>query len=217
MFIWTIETHRNRIFSTVLSNINLLRKESPFSFKRNWRVGQIAKNFLHSWYYNVHFCVYKTPPPMSRLSLLNRVHTLTAYLPKIHLNIIHPYTPKPLKLLLPFRFSNKRLMHFSSFRACNNWLASHLPLFNRRNNVRFRAQIVKPLVKEFSPASHCSFTMNLIHASEITLVLPQIPNVQKTRLYYILLWSLNLFLSACDREAYENTWYLPLFVKSWNC
>jgi hypothetical protein len=78
-------------------------------------------------------------------------------------------------------------MLFSFFRACNNWFASHLPLYIHHKIILFRAQIVIPLVKEFSPASYCSFNTNLMYESEITLVLPQKPKVQKARLYFILL------------------------------
>jgi hypothetical protein len=116
---------------------------------------------------------------------------------------LHPYRRTPLKLYLPFRFSNKSLMHFSSFRACNNWLASSA-LIIQHNNIWFRAQIKKPIVKEFSPVCPWSLTTNLLCVSEINLVLLQIPKVQKTRLYYILLWSLSLFLSVYDRQANEN-------------
>jgi hypothetical protein len=173
--------------------------------KRKWRVALMTNYVPVSWHSNFHFCVYKTAMPMPILSLLIRVDAVTVCIPKIPLNVIHPYTRTPLRPCLPFRCSNKYLRRFSSFSACNTRLASCLLLF-KHNVIWFREQIKKQPVKGVWPVFYCSSTENSLHEPQINFTLPRIPTVQKTRLYYILIWSLNLFLSVCGSWACRNTY-----------
>ena len=63
------------------------------SWEANWfaasqEIPRISRNP------KVHYCTHKRPPPVSILGQPNPVHITTSYLPEIHPNIIHPFTPR---------------------------------------------------------------------------------------------------------------------------
>ena len=67
----------------------------------------------------VHYRTHKRPPPVSILGQPNPVHIPTSHLLEIHLNIIHPSTPRSPQWSLSLRFPHQDPIHplSSSIRA----------------------------------------------------------------------------------------------------
>jgi hypothetical protein len=63
-------------------------KEPPVPVR--WETGQEILHTLRNS--SVHYRVHKSLLPVPILSQMNPVHTLAPYFPKIHFNIIFPYT-----------------------------------------------------------------------------------------------------------------------------
>jgi hypothetical protein len=81
-----------------------------------------------SWNPTVQYRVHNSPPPIPILSHINPFHTITSYLSKIHLNIIHPYCLCLSSGLFLSDFPNKNLhvLLFSPFMLLALPIASFL-------------------------------------------------------------------------------------------
>ena len=85
-------------YSTVLSP----------SWEANWfAASQEIPRIL--WNPQVHYRTHKRPPPVPVLGQPNPVHIATSQLLEIHLNIIHPFTPRSQQWSYPSCFPTKTL------------------------------------------------------------------------------------------------------------
>ena len=101
--------------------------QSP-SWEANWfaanqEIPRISRNT------KVHYRTHKRPPPVSILGQLNPVHIPTSHLLKIHLNIVHPSTPRSPQWSPSLRFPHQDPIHplSSPIRAI---CPAHLILFD---------------------------------------------------------------------------------------
>ena len=83
--------------------------QSP-SWEANWfaasqEITRISRNP------KVHYRTHKRPPPVPILGQLNPVHIPTTHLLEIHLNIIHPSTPRSPQWSLPLLFPHQDPIH----------------------------------------------------------------------------------------------------------
>jgi hypothetical protein len=67
------------------SNINAL-EETQIVLLKKLTAAQLVKKFS-SFFEKINFRVHKSPSLSSILSQMNEIHTLTSYLPTIHLNV----------------------------------------------------------------------------------------------------------------------------------
>jgi hypothetical protein len=74
-------------------------EQSPSSEVNNHSASQGIPRLLRNP--KVHFRVRKSPPLISIMSQMNPVHNLPRYFPKIHSNIILPFTPMYSECSLP--------------------------------------------------------------------------------------------------------------------
>jgi hypothetical protein len=103
-------------------DIGLNLKRLPFHQLTPWSRVHLEKLIVRSasqeilrlfWNPKVHYRVYKSPPPVPIVSQMNLIHTPKSYFPKIHFNIILPFTPRSSEWSLPFRLSNQNFVHIS--------------------------------------------------------------------------------------------------------
>jgi hypothetical protein len=74
------------------------------------------------------------------------------YLPKVHLNVIFPPTPRSSQWSLTFGPPNQNPVNTSPLpHACHMSRPPHPPWFNHPNNIRWRIQAVKFIIMQFSP------------------------------------------------------------------
>ena len=79
--------------------------QSP-SWEANWFAASQEIPRI-SWNPKVHYRTHKRPPPVSVLSQPNPVHIPTSHLLEIHLNIIHPSTPRSPQWAPSLRFPHQ--------------------------------------------------------------------------------------------------------------
>ena len=101
---------------------------------------------------NVHYRIYKCPPPVPILNKLDPVDTPTSNFLKIHLNIILPSMPGSPKWSLNLRFPHQNPVYTSTLPHTRYMpLPSHSSRFYHPYNSWWAVQIVQLLIRQFSP------------------------------------------------------------------
>jgi hypothetical protein len=138
----------------------------------------------------VRSCVHKSPPLVPIPSLMNQGHILTPF--KIHFNIIRDS-------LLVFRKKFARISHH--YHACYIHYPPHPPWYDHSNNIRWRVQIMKFLITQFSPTS-CSLLLGTnTHRTWYAYVTLQEDKVSYQNVCLCVIHSLYKQLQFCLRNG----------------
>jgi hypothetical protein len=99
------------------------------------------------WNPKVHYRVHTSPPLDPVPIQLNPVCPIDPCLPKVHLNVILPPTPRSSQWSLAFAPPNQNPINTSPLPcACHMSRPPHPPWFNHRNNIRWIIQAVKYII-----------------------------------------------------------------------
>jgi hypothetical protein len=131
-------------FSWILTSrkvrVNYCMEKSHSKEANNHSASQETPRLL--WNLKIHCCVHNSPPLVPILSQTH-IHKFPPYFPDSHSNIILPSTSRSYEWSLPFKFSNKYIQISHPSHACYMARTSHLPQFDRSNNIWLRVQIMK--------------------------------------------------------------------------
>jgi len=114
---WWIKS-KSTIRSILAHEINGMPKKPTSNYLTAWSsillekiiVSQPVKILPALWNPKVHYHVCKSLLLAPILSHMNPLHNFPSYIPKIHFNIILPFTPRSSEWCLHFRYSDHNLL-----------------------------------------------------------------------------------------------------------
>jgi hypothetical protein len=123
----------------------------------------------------VHHRVHKSPILDPILSQPNPVRLIDPYLPKVHLDVILLPTPRSSQWSLAFGPPNQNPVSTSPLpHACHMSSPFHPPWFKNPNNIRWRIQVMKLIIIQFSP---WSVFLNTLFSKNIQKLIMRFLNV----------------------------------------
>ena len=138
-------THHNKTVCSMLAySLTYSIQHSP-----SWEANRFSASQIPHilWNPKVHYRIHKCLPPVSILSQLNPVHTLTSHFLKIHLSIILPSMPVSPKWSLSLGFPHQNPVY-----ACPLSHTCYIPRpslyssFYHLNNIGWGIHIIKLLL-----------------------------------------------------------------------
>ena len=157
----------------------------------------------------VHYRVYKSPPPVSILSRISPLHALPSHFLKVHLNIILPSTSWSPQWSLSLGFPHQNLVHTSPLlHTCHDYIILVKILINQEINTN------SPEVL-FLHTRNTVINLNLfnVFSSKITRHIEgrsDLPELQSfsvdwKHLFYCLYESINWVRSGVEHRTVRDT------------